>query len=696
MPGIESVNNLFSPIASASRFILWRRADKIPADASGNPIDATRPGNCRSLAALLPYVNHTYGLGLVLTDDSDLWCIDIDDAFDPSGALTPFAAGTVAAFPGAYMEVSQSGQGIHVIGSGARALPPDHPTRSAGMPAELYTRRRYIALTGDRAAGSPVMECGAALAAWSAAHLPAARQELADLPGPVCGGMDGLPAAMLMSRGGLRQAFGAGLHVRDLWEARAEALAAAFPAQGPRDDGLAYDASAADQALCNHLAFWTGRNAAAMDALWLSSPLGVRSKTQQREDYRRRTIARSLADVTSVRTASDGEAVPERPSRPSRPYITFVDFNGTGAPSIKSQNNIKAMLHAYGITLSYDSFADCCYANTDIITDIIVTTWWGILDSAGMKCSKTYLDDVVLYLAHENTYNPVLDYLNRLKWDGVPRVDKWLHTYLGAADTEINRAYGRCHLLAAVHRAYTPGCKYDQMLVLHGDQGTGKSSAISTLCPEDTWFTDNLEIGEQSREMIEGTSGKWIVEMAELAGMRRAADWETVKAYLSRTVDQARLAYGRRPVRRPRAFVIFGTVNHTDYLDNASGSRRFWTADTGVIDLDALRRDRDQLWAECVHRKSESIVLPSHLWAVSAADTESRLTMDVWEEKLSSSWLPEDNFTWVKSDDIYKYLDIDTSRRGNLMRLNRIMQKLGFRRIQQQISNVRAWGWRKI
>ena len=113
-------------------------------------------------------------------------------------------------------------------------------------------------------------------------------------------------------------------------------------------------------------------------------------------------------------------------------------------------------------------------------------------------------------------------------------------------------------VIAVVRRIMKPGCKFDQVLLLQGAQGAGKSTAIRTLAMEDEWFTDNLSISPKSQEVIEQTSGKLIVEVPELSGMRMA-DKDHVKAFLSRTVDIARPAYGRVAVERPRQFMILSS-----------------------------------------------------------------------------------------------------------------------------------------
>lgn len=209
----------------------------------------------------------------------------------------------------------------------------------------------------------------------------------------------------------------------------------------------------------------------------------------------------------------------------------------------------------------------------------------------------------------------VRDYLDALVWDEKPRLDRWLIDYAGAEDTAYVRAVARAVLVAAVRRARLPGCKIDAMLILEGPQGIGKSVALRTLAVNEDWFTDNVPAG--SREVIEATAGKWIVELSEISGMGKG-DVAALKAFLSAREDVGRPAYQREAVKVPRHFVIVGTTSATEYLQDSTGNRRFWPVRVERFDLERLRADRDQLWAEAavVEAKSEPIDVPPPTEAV--------------------------------------------------------------------------------
>jgi predicted P-loop ATPase len=233
-------------------------------------------------------------------------------------------------------------------------------------------------------------------------------------------------------------------------------------------------------------------------------------------------------------------------------------------------------------------------------------------------------------MARLNRFHPVVDYLDRLQWDGRPRLDKWLVTYAGAKDSDYARAAGALVLIAAVRRVRRPGCKYDEMMVLEQpQQGTNKSTGLAVLAVNDDWFTDELPLNVEAKRVIETLRGRWIVEAAELSGLKKA-DSEHLKAMLSRRIDRARMAYGRLTIEAPRQCVIIGTTNKSEYLRDTSGNRRFWPVAIQAINIEALKRDRDQLWAEAAAReaKGESIRLARELWPAAAAEQKRRLADD--------------------------------------------------------------------
>jgi hypothetical protein len=228
-------------------------------------------------------------------------------------------------------------------------------------------------------------------------------------------------------------------------------------------------------------------------------------------------------------------------------------------------------------------------------------------------------------------------YLKGLQWDGVERLDRWLSTYLGSDDTEYSRAVGSRWLISAVARIFRPGAKADCCLILEGAQGIRKSTALRTLAGE--YFTDELaDLGSKDAAMQ--TRGVWIIELSELDGLSNS-DVARIKAFMSRTTDRFRPPYGMRLMESPRQCVFAGTVNQSAYLRDETGGRRFWPVAGGRIDIEALARDRDQLWAETKGRFDAGAVwwLETNELAQMASNQQmERYEGDPWEEVISP-WL---------------------------------------------------------
>ncbi len=218
----------------------------------------------------------------------------------------------------------------------------------------------------------------------------------------------------------------------------------------------------------------------------------------------------------------------------------------------------------------------------------------------GIKVSDRDLTAAVDMAAHQNAFHPVRDYLMSLEWDGIPRIETLWSDYMGAEDNQYHRDTARLTLLGAVTRVFEPGHKFDFVPILEGVQGARKTTFIETLgC---SW-TAELEGDLHDRKaMVEKMQGAWVLEIPELQGFSRA-DVTTIKGLVSAPQDKVRMAYGRRAMIFKRQCIFIGSTNDEEYLRDQTGGRRFWPilCNVASIDIDRLRENLDQLWAEATH-----------------------------------------------------------------------------------------------
>ena len=285
---------------------------------------------------------------------------------------------------------------------------------------------------------------------------------------------------------------------------------------------------------------------------------------------------------------------------------------------------------------------------------------------------KDKIFDAVNVVALQNAFHPVKNYLESCTWDGVQRVETLLIDYMGAEDCPYTRAVTRKVMAAAVARIYRPGCKFDHMLTLRGAQGLGKSSFIGLLGGQ--WFSDSMST-VQGKEAMEQIQGVWIMEVGELAGMRKA-EVEAIKLYITKRTDRFRPAYGRRMQEFPRQCIFIGSTNESQFLRDTTGNRRFWVVDTPHEPprdfwAELTPETISQIWAEAVaiYKAGEPLYLSKEMEAVAREVQETyeeenpkvgivaqyleRLLPDDWEEKdlySRRAWLEDQTTGTVKRD----------------------------------------------
>jgi predicted P-loop ATPase len=404
----------------------------------------------------------------------------------------------------------------------------------------------------------------------------------------------------------------------------------------------------------------------------------------------------------------NGHAVALPAALTARQPIAFADFTEEGKVKATMLNTKIAIMN-FGINCSFDQFHNRYLLNgamlqswgIDQLVDRAVTMIRdAIRASYPFDPKKENVQDACETLCLSHCFDPVLDYLDGLQWDGVRRLESWLATYLGAEPNEFNGQAGRLTLIAAVRRARQPGTKFDQILVLESNEGKGKSSVIEILAGKPN-FSDQRILDADDRKQQELTEGVWLYEIADLTGMKRA-EVEHVKAFASRTEDRARPAYGRYLQRQPRRCVFIGTTNKEDYLISDTGNRRFWPIKIGLIDLERLRCDRDQLWAEASHEEARgvSIGLQERLWEAATEQQEQRKTLDAWLDPIKN-YIETKKITETTALDVLVQNDnlrLTAAQVGyrETLRAVGVLRHLGFVRRQKRINGKQEWRYMKF
>jgi len=316
-----------------------------------------------------------------------------------------------------------------------------------------------------------------------------------------------------------------------------------------------------------------------------------------------------------------------------------------------------------------------------------------------LRVKASHVIEAVSVVAHDHAFHPVRQYLRKLQWDQVPRLESWLTDVMGVKATDYSSKVGKRWMLSAVARVMKPGCKADSVMILEGAQGAGKSTAMSILGGE--WFMDTpFALGD--KDGFQAIRGKWIVELGELDSFNKAESTKA-KQFFSASTDTYRESYGRRTMDVPRQCVFVGTTNQDEYLKDATGNRRYWPVACTKVDLDLLRSMRDQLWAEAVFCYDAG-----DLWwvtldeaAMFGEEQDERFVVDEWEGPILT-WLEESQIgeTTTGSEVLANALKLDFGHWGKpeQMRVGAIMHRLGWRRVRLPAlvkSGQRPWAYKK-
>jgi putative DNA primase/helicase len=315
-----------------------------------------------------------------------------------------------------------------------------------------------------------------------------------------------------------------------------------------------------------------------------------------------------------------------------------------------------------------------------------------------MDSTREIVNACVPVIAKRKTVHPVREYLQSSPHDGTKRLDNWLHTYLGAEDTEYTRKVGRKWMIQAVRRVMEPGSPAKYILTLEGPQDIGKSAALRILGGQ--WFLESkIDIGSKEGSMI--LQGSWIAELAEGEILSRSSA-ESLKQFIGNRFDKFVPKYSNVEVERLRQTVFAMTVNPGGdgaYLSDATGNVRFWTVPMTQCRFEALEADRNQLWAEAfaAWKAGESCDPAEEDRELFAVEVQERVQVDPWEAAIARGLVgvTETSISYVLRE-VLKVSD-KAQERKDAARLGRELSKLGFKRSvrRESYDEHRCYVWRR-
>lgn len=302
------------------------------------------------------------------------------------------------------------------------------------------------------------------------------------------------------------------------------------------------------------------------------------------------------------------------------------------------------------------------------------------LEDKGLRPGPELAVSAVHAVAEKQHTHPVRDYLRSLHWDGTPRLERLFTDYFKSNPTTLNAEIGKRFAIGAVARIFSPGCKLDNYPVLEGAQGIKKSTGLKALAGTQ-WFSDTRIDINRGADAYMALQGVWIYEVAELDAFKGVASTR-LKSFVSSASDRFRAPYGRTVQDIPRQSIFAATTNDSDYVTDWTGERRKWPVAVAEVDVAAIERDRDQLWAE-----AQTLYDAGERWHLEGAaaieiqeETTRRYDQDVLIEEMAECFDREKFPAEVSFGEICKALNFESQKGGNReqSRVIRALKTLGF------------------
>jgi len=626
------------------RWVVWNkekvqgRITKVPYSAkTTGPASSTDPETWTDYATAKKAAAVFDGVGIVFTPEQKLLGIDIDHVLKDGAVVGPKATEILRLIEVAdtYTEISPSGDGLHLYLQLSDPLSLEE-TGNRKAPYEAYTSGRYFTWTEvsfhKRAKKVRTVSPEEALSIlgvigypWKA---PAERQMAKDILEGSLFTDEELLDRMFRSKNG-------------------EAIKALYEGDTSTYDK---DGSRADAALLSHLAFWSRKDAAQMERIWLASPIGQRKKTQDPKN-RKNYVLRSIDGA--IKTTKETYRAPVDAAA----GIDFLFTINSQKDKVYTQNteNISRILRhheAFAGRFRFDEFTNVFeiqkggkwvpFEDSDAIT---IQTDISILFPFFQKVGKDMVYDAIVLVSKENRYDSALSFIQGLVWDQEKRLETWLtHTY-GVADDIYHNAVGANWMKGLVKRLVQPGCKFDYVLVLEGEQGAKKSTSLHilgaipglSLHVETTMSTD-------SKDFFMQMQGKAIIEFSEGETLNRT-EVKKMKAIITTQSDKYRAPYERVSKDYPRRCVFAMTTNQEEYLKDETGNRRWLPVRVlkDEADIAWLEANRDQLFAEAYARVMAGETVYEFPKEETIAQQEARRISDPNEDRIIE-WYWDEHF----------------------------------------------------
>lgn len=609
-----------------NRYILCRyvamstkKSNKIPLNPSTlhthNPLDPSIHMDYQTAHNLSLKLGEGYGVGFVIMQKEGYFFIDLDNCLTEQNTWNELALNTLTYFPGAFIEVSHSGRGLHIIGRYEGESIFDGK-RLDSLGVEIYTAGRFCALTQINAQGNAESVHTESLTQYiEALGISTSKVTKKDFlwvtetaPGKNVPEDNAKIIEFILSKPlNQREVFGGVVSIRDLWENNVEVLAKHYPTSIP---GKAYDYSAADAALAYRLLYFSGGNCDR--ALELMQCSKLKREKWDISNYLPRTISNARGIKSDFFTYAhlpqaliDNNTQKQKINNRLLQSLNYPELSSRGKV-LDTSTNLKFLLDIFGISTRWNNMKRKREVNIPkcelFIEDAENFALMVIKDLAlNNDMPILRIDENLDYLAQKENYHPIVEGLVKNPWDGRPRLDDFIATLETVNPTLSYKLMKRWMVsaIAAVHS--TKGFASHGVLVLAGEQNIGKTRFIKALDPFDCEaIKTGATLDPKDKDCIRALSEFWIAELGELDGTFRKSDIARLKSYLTEDLDKIRLPYARRESILKRRTVFAATVNDPKFLIDDTGNRRWWTLHVLSI-KDNHGLDMLQVWAEVFH-----------------------------------------------------------------------------------------------